>query len=99
MNIEQIMALADAYADADCLGLNAEGYGTRTEVAAMQKARAALEAALREALQPQEPVAWYDSISGVTDFTSFKPSRKPSVPGAEWLPLYAQPVAVQLSTE
>ena len=36
----------------------------------------------------QKPVAWYDSLSGVTDFHSFKPMRKPSFPDAEWLPLY-----------
>lgn len=50
-------------------------------------------AALRERLaQPeQEPVAWYDSKSGWTDFHFFKPVRKPSAPDAEWLPLYTTP--------
>lgn len=38
-----------------------------------------------------KPVAWYDSVSGWTDFHSFKPTRKPSSPSAEWLPLYATP--------
>lgn len=49
--------------------------------------------ALRAALAgpEQEPVAWYDSISGQTDFTSYKPHRKPSSPSAEWIPLYAAP--------
>ena len=53
---------------------------------------------LREALrlpaqkaEKQEPVAWYDSESGITDFHSFKPVRKPSSPTAEWLPLYTAP--------
>jgi hypothetical protein len=41
----------------------------------------------------QEPVAWYDSESGVTDFHSFKPVRKPNSPTAEWLPLYTTPPA------
>jgi hypothetical protein len=36
----------------------------------------------------QEPVAWYDSNTGWTDFHPFKPARKPSAPDAEWLPLY-----------
>ena len=50
-------------------------------------------AALRTALaEPeQEPVAWYDSISGWTDFTFYKPHRKPSSPSAKWIPLYTHP--------
>jgi len=40
----------------------------------------------------KEPVAWYDSISGWTDFTSYKPHRKPSSPSAKWIPLYTHPV-------
>jgi hypothetical protein len=51
--------------------------------------RAAIAAAL--AVRQGEPVAWYDSLSGVVDFHSFKPARKPSSPSAEWLPLYAHP--------
>jgi len=49
--------------------------------------------ALRKRLaQPeQEPVAWYDSKSGWTEFHSFKPVRKPSAPDSEWLPLYTTP--------
>jgi len=48
--------------------------------------------ALRQALEEkQEPVAWYDSISGETDFTFYKPHRKPSSPSAEWIPLYTAP--------
>jgi len=49
--------------------------------------------ALRDRLaQPeQEPVAWYDSKSGWTEFHSFKPVRKPSAPDSEWLPLYTTP--------
>ena len=42
-------------------------------------------------LAKDEPVAWYDSVSGWTDFHTFKPTRKPSSPSAEWLPLYATP--------
>ena len=46
--------------------------------------------AIKAALEAKdEPVAWYDSVSGWTDFHSFKPTRKPSSPSAEWLPLYA----------
>ena len=41
--------------------------------------------------EKQEPVAWYDSESGWTDFHSFKPARKPSSPSAKWLPLYIHP--------
>ena len=49
-------------------------------------------AALRQALETeQEPVAWYDSETGITDFHSFKPVRKPSSPTAEWIPLYTTP--------
>jgi hypothetical protein len=48
--------------------------------------------AIKAALEAKdEPVAWYDSVSGWTDFHSFKPTRKPSSPSAEWLPLYATP--------
>ena len=48
--------------------------------------------AIKAALEAKdEPVAWYDSVSGWTDFHSFKPTRKPSSPSAEWLPLYAAP--------
>jgi hypothetical protein len=50
--------------------------------------------ALRQAIeqaQQAEPVAWYDSKSGWTEFHSFKPVRKPSAPDAEWLPLYTAP--------
>ena len=36
-----------------------------------------------------QPVAWYDSLSGWTDFGSYRPHRKPSGPSAEWIPLYA----------
>jgi len=49
-----------------------------------------LRQAIAEA-EKQEPVAWYDSESGWTDFHSFKPARKPSSPSAKWLPLYAHP--------
>jgi hypothetical protein len=45
-------------------------------------------------LAEQNPVAWYDSVSGWTDFHSFKPTRKPSSPSAEWLPLYTTPPPV-----
>ena len=48
--------------------------------------------AIKAALEAKDkPVAWYDSVSGWTDFHSFKPTRKPSSPSAEWLPLYATP--------
>ncbi len=49
--------------------------------------------AIKEALaQPeQEPVGWYDSISGGMDFTFYKPHRKPSSPSAEWIPVYSRP--------
>ena len=49
--------------------------------------------AIKEALaQPeQEPVGWYDSISGQMDFTFYKPHRKPSSPSAEWIPVYSRP--------
>lgn len=36
------------------------------------------------------PTAWYDSESGTTDHGPWKPMRKPSNQGAEWLPLYDQ---------
>ena len=39
----------------------------------------------------QEPVGWYDSISGEIDFTFYKPIRKPSSPSAEWIPVYTAP--------
>jgi hypothetical protein len=52
--------------------------------------RAELQEKLAEA-EKQEPVAWYDSESGWTDFHSFKPARKPSSPSAKWLPLYTHP--------
>ena len=52
------------------------------------RAQAALREALAEQPAQQEPVAWYDSKTGWTDFHSFKPTRKPSAPDAEWLPLY-----------
>jgi hypothetical protein len=49
--------------------------------------------AIKSALEAKdEPVAWYDSVSGWTDFHSFKPTRKPSSPSAEWLPLYTTPL-------
>jgi hypothetical protein len=51
-------------------------------------AAAALRAAIEQA---EKPVAWYDSESGITDFHSFKPVRKPSSPTAEWIPLYTAP--------
>ena len=49
--------------------------------------------AIKKALaQPeQEPVGWYDSISGGMDFTFYKPHRKPSSPSAEWIPVYSRP--------
>ena len=48
--------------------------------------------ALRQALATeQEPVGWYDSISGEMDFTFYRPARKPSSPSAEWIPVYAAP--------
>jgi hypothetical protein len=54
--------------------------------------RDALHTALRAAIeQAEKPVAWYDSESGITDFHSFKPVRKPSSPTAEWIPLYTAP--------
>ena len=56
-------------------------------------AQAALREALAEQPAQQEPVAWYDSKTGWTDFHSFKPARKPSAPDAEWLPLYTSPPA------
>ncbi len=64
------------------------------------KAEPAIKAIKQARSAPvQEPVAWYDSESGVTDFHSFKPVRKPNSPTAEWLPLYttppAQPAPVQ----
>lgn len=46
-----------------------------------------------EQLEQEEPVAWYDSKTGWTDFHPFKPARKPSAPDAEWLPLYTSPPA------
>jgi hypothetical protein len=52
----------------------------------------ALRTAIAEA-EKQEPVAWYDSISGWTDFTFYKPHRKPSSPSAKWIPLYTTPPA------
>jgi hypothetical protein len=55
----------------------------------------ALVRADERAVSVQEPVAWYDSESGVTDFHSFKPVRKPNSPTAEWLPLYTTPPAAQ----
>jgi hypothetical protein len=55
----------------------------------LHKARAALRQALA---QPEhEPVGWYDSISGLMDFTFYRPVRKPSSPSAEWVPVYAAP--------
>jgi hypothetical protein len=51
------------------------------------------ELAALKAQPVQEPVAWYDSESGVTDFHSFKPVRKPNSPTAEWLPPYTTPPA------
>ena len=54
----------------------------------------ALRTAIAEA-EKQEPVAWYDSISGWTDFTFYKPHRKPSSPSAKWIPLYAAPPQAQ----
>jgi hypothetical protein len=51
----------------------------------------AYERGWNAALAQQEPVAWYDSKSGWTEFHSFKPVRKPSAPDAEWLPLYTAP--------
>ena len=53
--------------------------------------------AIKEALaQPeQEPVGWYDSISGGMDFTFYKPHRKPSSPSAEWIPVYSRPTPPQ----
>jgi hypothetical protein len=54
--------------------------------------RDALHTALRAAIeQAEKPVAWYDSESGITDFHSFKPVRKPNSPTAEWIPLYTAP--------
>ena len=48
--------------------------------------------AIKAALEAKdEPVAWYDSVSGWIDYHSFKPTRKPSSPSADWLPLYATP--------
>ena len=55
-----------------------------------RKAITALRTAIEQA-EKQEPVAWYDSESGITDFHSFKPVRKPSSPTAEWIPLYTTP--------
>jgi len=46
---------------------------------------------LDERQPEQEPVAWYDSKTGWTDFHAFKPVRQPSAPDAEWLPLYTAP--------
>jgi hypothetical protein len=55
-------------------------------------------AALRQALETeQEPVAWYDSLSGWTDFGPYRPHRKPSSPSAEWIPLYASPPKKELT--
>ena len=42
-------------------------------------------------MDKQEPVGWYDSISGLMDFTFYRPVRKPSSPSAEWVPVYAAP--------
>jgi hypothetical protein len=53
---------------------------------------------LHEALETeQEPVAWYDSLSGWTDFGPYRPHRKPSSPSAEWIPLYASPPKKELT--
>ncbi len=46
--------------------------------------------------EPQ-PVAWYDSLSGWTDFGPYRPHRKPSSPSAEWIPLYASPPKKELT--
>ena len=52
-----------------------------------------MEDAIKEVLaqSEQEPVGWYDSISGGMDFTFYKPHRKPSSPSAEWIPVYSRP--------
>ena len=56
------------------------------------KQKAAMDALHERLAQPeQEPVAWYDSKTGWTDFHAFKPVRQPSAPDAEWLPLYTTP--------
>ncbi len=44
-----------------------------------------------------KPVAWYDSLSGWTDFGPYRPHRKPSSPSAEWIPLYASPPKKELT--
>lgn len=55
--------------------------------------RAKLCAICAKGLEEPEhkPVAWYDSLSGWTDFGPYRPHRKPSSPSAEWIPLYASP--------
>jgi hypothetical protein len=62
--------------------------GRAVEQALDKKAENARELGLDYEPAQQEPVAWYDSKTGWTDFHSFKPTRKPSAPDAEWLPLY-----------
>ena len=75
-----------------------EDYGDKEQFNRQHKAIASLYDALRQTIEQaakQEPVAWYDSISGWTDFTFYKPHRKPSSPSAKWIPLYTIPPAAQ----
>ena len=65
-----------------------ELYQSKSSVQMFDDAAKALRAAIEQA---QEPVAWYDSKSGWTEFHLFKPVRKPSAPDSEWLPLYTTP--------
>ena len=67
----------------------AKPYSTQAQYAITAGRQAIAEAEKHEV--SQEPVAWYDSESGWTDFHSFKPARKPSSPSAKWLPLYTHP--------
>lgn len=52
----------------------------------------ALRRAHKAEAAQSDPAAWYDSKSGQVDFGSWKPTRKPSAPDAEWLPFYSAPV-------